>query len=121
MDKGIAFLMNQQGVVFEIAIDTNPLAMDWQLKSIASGAVDVTAGMDTTINITSNPGSFFTMSTDGTNYGTSQIYETGDFTLYVKAAADNDATPNSGSITISDDDNNANDLIVDVSQIAKPA
>lgn len=119
MRRIITFVASHK-MVYEMEIDTTPLVMSWEWKSVASGAVTLKGVTDVTVTITSNPGTFFNTSTDNITYGISAISENGNFTLYVKAQADNDVTPNSGSVTISDDDGNADDLVIPISQIAKP-
>lgn len=117
---GIEFFMNQQIGTQIIETDTSPLTMTWEWKDVDSGSITVTGAMDTTVTITSNPGTFFNTSDDGVNYDTTDLTNSGDFTIYVKAQADNDDTINTGSITISDDNNIADDLIISVVQQAAP-
>lgn len=119
MGKNFTFFKSHV-LEYEILTDTTPLVMTWEWKDVDSAEITVTGAMDTTVTITSNPGSFFTMSDDGTNYDTTDLTNTGDFTLYVKAAADNDDTINTGSLTISDDLSNADDLVISVTQQAAP-
>ncbi len=109
-------------MTFLITSVDSTLTMGWQWKDLDSTAVTVSpSNMDTTVTATSNPGTFFTMSVDGTNYYSTPISTSGSYILYVKAAADNDDIINNGSITISDDDSNADDLVITVSQMADPS
>lgn len=123
MRNSVATMMNIMGIIRNALIDPSSTVMSltWEWKDVDSISVDVSPnGMNTTISITSNPGTFFKTSIDNITYDTIDINESGNFTLYVKAQGDNDDTINSGSITISDDNNNAEDVVINITQEAAP-
>lgn len=84
--------------------------IDWPFRSTGSIAVNVSPDSMTT---TSTPsGSFFVI--------TSGASATGDFTLAISAKIENDATPNDGTITISDNSGIVADVVIAIHQAAKP-
>jgi len=89
----------------------NSITLDWPYRSESSITVNVSPDtMSTTTIITS--GTFFTILVGSS--------ATGDFTITLRATVENDSTPNSGSIQITDNSSNANPVTINVSQLSKP-